>query len=137
MDGGPAKFYLLHYDIYTFIYVTVWVKICVVAELGVEVLAVSVYSLGLQTMEHEVALGREVVVKTTDAQARCIGCLAHRQPARPNFQNQRRYGAKDLALPGKPVFRRASLFTEHHDLFLPINQRSIAKLPAYMPLYGC
>jgi hypothetical protein len=68
-------------------------------------------------VQHQVALGREVVVEPADAHVRRARRVTHREASDADLQDQGRDGLVDLALTGELVLRWTAGFSERHDLF--------------------
>jgi hypothetical protein len=72
----------------------------------------------LKPVEHEVALGREVVVERPDAHVRGPRRIPHRQLANATLEEERAHPRIDLALAKNAVLPWSPGFSERHARFL-------------------
>jgi hypothetical protein len=92
----------------------------------VEVGANSRHGLGLERVQDQVSLGREVVVQAAEAEVGGPGGLAHGEPFGAIALDERGDREEDLLLAPEAILRRAAGFSGHGACFLRTTPAAVA-----------
>jgi hypothetical protein len=86
------------------------------------------HGLGLERMQDQVPLGREVVVQATQAEVGGTGGLAHGQSFGAVALDERGDGQEDLVLALEAILRRTAGFSGHGAFFVRTTPAAVAQV---------
>jgi hypothetical protein len=87
------------------------------------------HRLGLERVQDQITLGREVVVQTTKTEVGGPGGLAHGESFGAISLDERGDRQEDLVLAPEAVLRRAAGFSGHGACFLRTTPAAVAQVP--------
>ena len=102
----------------------------------VELRAESGHGLGLERVQDQILLGREVVVQATEAEVGGTGGLAHGEAFGAVALDERGDGQEDLVLALEAVLRRTAGVSGHGALFVRTTPAAVAQAPTWREHIG-